>query len=301
MLVLGGDWLMAHGAPDLAAARAQLAAAQGAALLRFDATSLGRWDTILPSFLVQILRLARDAGLEVDLAGLPEGAARLVKLATAVPSARRRPIGRGARLRRARSACRRSRSAATPPTCWPSSARPRVAGVPAGARPGAGARSRLLARGAAGRRRRAADRHADQRADRHDPGLRRRHPARRVRRPDLRRQPRRDRHGARDGGDDGGRDHGRPDRRGLCRRARHDAGQRGDRRAAHARDLADRVPGPAAPAGAGADAAAARDLRQPVRHAGRGRGRRRPVRPDASPSTTSRACSSSACTTSPPA
>ena len=85
VLVLGGDWLMAHGAPDLAAARAQLAAAQGAVSLRFDAAALGRWDTILPSFLVRILRLAGDAGLDVDLAGLPEGAARLVKLATAVP------------------------------------------------------------------------------------------------------------------------------------------------------------------------------------------------------------------------
>jgi phospholipid/cholesterol/gamma-HCH transport system permease protein len=85
VLILGGDWVMAHGAPDMTAARVQLAGVRGVTALRFDAVSLGRWDTILPSFLVRILRLAGEAGLEVDLAGLPEGAARLVRLATAVP------------------------------------------------------------------------------------------------------------------------------------------------------------------------------------------------------------------------
>lgn len=85
VLALRGDWVMAHGIPDFARTRAQLGAVRGAKVLRFDAAGLGRWDTMLPSFLVRILRLAEEAGFDVDLAGLPDGAVRLVRLATAVP------------------------------------------------------------------------------------------------------------------------------------------------------------------------------------------------------------------------
>ena len=69
---------------------------------------------------------------------------------------------------------------------------------------------------------------------RRHPGPQRRQPARHVRRADLRRQPGHDRHGAGDGAADGGGDHGRAHRCGLRRRARHHAGQPGDRRPAHA-------------------------------------------------------------------
>jgi phospholipid/cholesterol/gamma-HCH transport system permease protein len=85
VLRLAGDWLMARPAPDLAAARQALGGLAGATALRFDARGLGRWDTILPSFLIQIVRAAGESGLRVELDGLPEGAARLVRLATAVP------------------------------------------------------------------------------------------------------------------------------------------------------------------------------------------------------------------------
>jgi phospholipid/cholesterol/gamma-HCH transport system permease protein len=76
---------MALPAPDLAAVLPALRGFAGAGSLRFDAQALGRWDTVLPSFLVQIVRAAGDLGLRVELDGLPEGAARLVRLATAVP------------------------------------------------------------------------------------------------------------------------------------------------------------------------------------------------------------------------
>ncbi|HEX6013715.1 MAG TPA: hypothetical protein VFY87_18335, partial [Geminicoccaceae bacterium] len=86
VLRLGGDWLLARGSPDAGRARQELrAAAQGASTLRFDAEALGRWDTVLPSFLVAVVRAARAAGLEAELGGLPDGAVRLVRLATAVP------------------------------------------------------------------------------------------------------------------------------------------------------------------------------------------------------------------------
>ena len=96
-----------------------------------------------------------------------------------------------------------------------------------------------------------------------------------VRGADLRRQPGHDRDGAGDGAADGGRDHGRPHRCRVRGRARHDAGQPGDRRAAHARGRPGRVPGRAADAGADADAAAARLLRDPDGHPGRRHRRRR--------------------------
>ena len=93
VLTLSGDWLMARGAPDLTPMRAQLAAARDAGTLSFDATALGRWDTLLPIFLLRVMRGATDAGLAVDLAGLPDGAVRLVQLAIAVPR-RVEPEGR---------------------------------------------------------------------------------------------------------------------------------------------------------------------------------------------------------------
>lgn len=85
LLTLRGDWLMTRGIPDLAQTRAQLGAAHGPKVLHFDAAGLGRWDTILPSFIVRVVRVAEEAGFAIDLAGLPDGAVRLVKLATAVP------------------------------------------------------------------------------------------------------------------------------------------------------------------------------------------------------------------------
>ncbi|MCB1748440.1 MAG: ATP-binding cassette domain-containing protein [Gammaproteobacteria bacterium] len=130
----------------------------------------------------------------------------------------------------------------------------------------------------AGRRRRgAAHRQPDQRPRRPHPGLHRRAAVEPVRRFGVRRQPGRHRHGARDGGDDDRHHHGRADRGCLRRPARHDDRQRGDRRPAHGGDSADRVPGPAAHRRPGADAAAARRLRQPDGHL-----RRRPGRPDVS-------------------
>ncbi|MFZ1429812.1 MAG: ABC transporter permease [Geminicoccaceae bacterium] len=85
LLTLRGDWVMSRGIPDLAQTRAQLRAAYGPKVLRFDAAELGRWDTILPSFLVRVLHMAEEAGFDIDLAGLPDGAIRLVRLATTVP------------------------------------------------------------------------------------------------------------------------------------------------------------------------------------------------------------------------
>ena len=134
------------------------------------------------------------------------------------------------------------------------------------ARPGAAARR---GRGARVPRRRSggpADRDPDRPARRLHPGLHGRQPAGPVRCADLRRQPRHNRHGAGDGAADGRGDHRGADRRRLRGRARHHAGQPGDRRPAHARGRPDPVPGRAADDRAYADAALARLLRHAHGH-----------------------------------
>jgi phospholipid/cholesterol/gamma-HCH transport system permease protein len=88
VLRLAGDWVIAHGAPGLAFVRARLAAASGVSRLRFDAALLGAWDSVLPSYLVQVRELAGAHGIAVDDGDLPEGAVRLVGLAVAVPAHR---------------------------------------------------------------------------------------------------------------------------------------------------------------------------------------------------------------------
>ena len=53
--------------------------------LRLEANGLGRWDTSLLVFLVQMVKAARARKLDVDLA-LPEGLERLLHMAFAVPA-----------------------------------------------------------------------------------------------------------------------------------------------------------------------------------------------------------------------
>ncbi|MEZ5301062.1 MAG: ABC transporter permease [Verrucomicrobiales bacterium] len=76
-LVLGGDWRIgaAPPLPDL----------RGSCGLSFDLSAVGEWDSSLPSWVVRAIESAEDAGLEPDLKSLPEGVAKLVALARAVP------------------------------------------------------------------------------------------------------------------------------------------------------------------------------------------------------------------------
>jgi phospholipid/cholesterol/gamma-HCH transport system permease protein len=81
---LGGDWLLAGTAPSPVPALEALGARPPPARLEFDASALGRWDTLLPTTLVAIRRAADAAGVPVVWQGLPEGAQRLLSLAFAV-------------------------------------------------------------------------------------------------------------------------------------------------------------------------------------------------------------------------
>lgn len=81
---LGGSWTAASqrpGAPDLL----REAATRGARRLRFDASGLTAWDSVLLTFLLRLREWSEREQVESDPSGLPEGVIRLLDLATGVP------------------------------------------------------------------------------------------------------------------------------------------------------------------------------------------------------------------------
>ena len=210
---VSGDWSLETPTPAPASAMQELKAEPPARLV-FQAVTLGHWDSSLVSFLVSVAEVARGESLPVDTTGLPKGLQHLLALAAGP----RRPLP-------------------PPPPHQTLPAKVGLAGIDFGehaagmldfvGRASLAVKDVLIGRGhfekrdfglvLADRRRRAADRDADQLPGRHDLRLRRRGAARAVRRHDLRRRPGRDRDRARDGRrHDGDRDGG-PDRRRLRR------------------------------------------------------------------------------------
>ena len=85
-LHLAGAWQLGRARPSAASVAREL---QATSEVRFDASELKLWDTGLMVFVLQLGRLCGERGLKVDPSGLPEGAQRLYRLATAVPPAGR--------------------------------------------------------------------------------------------------------------------------------------------------------------------------------------------------------------------
>jgi phospholipid/cholesterol/gamma-HCH transport system permease protein len=81
-LHLAGAWQLGRPLPSAESVARDLKATSE---IRFDAAELKRWDTGLMVFLWQLDRFCRERGLRLDPGGLPEGARRLLRLATAVP------------------------------------------------------------------------------------------------------------------------------------------------------------------------------------------------------------------------
>ncbi|WP_234086337.1 ABC transporter permease [Azonexus sp. R2A61] len=84
--LLAGDWRADARQPETAPPSWQAGTA-----LDFDCSALGEWDSSLLARVLQIAGAAGAAGCQVDLAGLPGGLARLVRLAAAVPR-REQPV-----------------------------------------------------------------------------------------------------------------------------------------------------------------------------------------------------------------
>jgi phospholipid/cholesterol/gamma-HCH transport system permease protein len=85
LLNLAGDWKLRAGLPSPTDVGKHLDAAGSVRRLAFDATHLGAWDSGLLAFLVGVQDLCKTRGIQMDPVALPEGARRLLKLATAVP------------------------------------------------------------------------------------------------------------------------------------------------------------------------------------------------------------------------
>lgn len=85
VVCLAGDWKLRSGLPTVAAVEQRLQATGAARTVSFDATALGAWDSGLLGFLVALRQLCTSRGVTLDGSGLPEGARRLLNLASAVP------------------------------------------------------------------------------------------------------------------------------------------------------------------------------------------------------------------------
>jgi len=85
VLRIRGDWRVGQAHPPLEAADPALAS--GVKSIAFDTRGLGKWDSALPVFIVQLAREAAERHIELDPSGLPDGARRLLDLARAVQPA----------------------------------------------------------------------------------------------------------------------------------------------------------------------------------------------------------------------
>ncbi len=87
ILLLGfsGNWLLGSELPSLDSLRDRLGTDTTVKRVGFDTQLLGQWDSALISFLLKLIRACEEQGVALDQGGLPDGARKLLHLATAVP------------------------------------------------------------------------------------------------------------------------------------------------------------------------------------------------------------------------
>jgi phospholipid/cholesterol/gamma-HCH transport system permease protein len=83
-LVLTGSWKLGNALPSADDLRMKIESG-GVRRVAFDTSGLKDWDSGLLTFLVKINELCTEKKIELNSDGLPEGARRLLRLATAVP------------------------------------------------------------------------------------------------------------------------------------------------------------------------------------------------------------------------
>jgi len=87
-LQLSGNWTIQQDCPEFAPLGEELSRS-GTKQLACDATGLGEWDSALPTFLLQCHNYCAANDIGFDTSALPEGAQRLLQVATAVKSHQR--------------------------------------------------------------------------------------------------------------------------------------------------------------------------------------------------------------------
>jgi phospholipid/cholesterol/gamma-HCH transport system permease protein len=85
VLTFAGDWRSGGPFPPVDLFEKELSAPSPVTRVAFESGGISVWDSGFLTFLVKVRRLCADRGIELDTAGLPEGAARLLRLASAVP------------------------------------------------------------------------------------------------------------------------------------------------------------------------------------------------------------------------
>jgi len=82
---IAGDWVAGGGCPTAESIEKELSADGAVKALEFDASSLGKWNSGLMTFVVRCLELCRRSQIEFRAATLPAGVRKLMELAEAVP------------------------------------------------------------------------------------------------------------------------------------------------------------------------------------------------------------------------
>jgi len=84
-VVLAGTWLLADSLPSPNDIALQLQSRRDVHRISFDGRAITQWDSRLLIFLARVYQLAGEHKINIDPSGLPDGARRMMKLATAVP------------------------------------------------------------------------------------------------------------------------------------------------------------------------------------------------------------------------
>jgi phospholipid/cholesterol/gamma-HCH transport system permease protein len=82
---LGGNWNIAYGLPSAEQLQKQIGSTPAPERVAFDTRELRGWDSSLLTFLIKLTNFCSEKSIRVSNQGLPEGVARLIDLASAVP------------------------------------------------------------------------------------------------------------------------------------------------------------------------------------------------------------------------
>ena len=85
-VVLADSWLLADSRPSPDDIALQLQSRSDIHSISFDGTAVTQWDSGLLIFLARVYQLAGEHSINIDPGGLPDGARRMMTLATAVPA-----------------------------------------------------------------------------------------------------------------------------------------------------------------------------------------------------------------------
>jgi len=83
-VILAGSWLLTDSTPSSGDIAQQLQSRSDIRRISFDGRTVTQWDSGLLTFLARIYQLAGEHKIDIDPDGLPDGARRMMNLATAV-------------------------------------------------------------------------------------------------------------------------------------------------------------------------------------------------------------------------